>query len=692
MDQFDMLNFIDSDSVNRYLYIIKDDKEVQMHYTEIFDSLKYNELYAITYVSSPTFFSKVIKGFNVVKIVLGIDDSNLLTSFTNGLEKLVDIKERTDFWNHLDLEVKEKVSDDSILLRFSPNDPIHSKIYLLNNSINGNKRVVLGSANLTETAFSNKRQYEDIVIFDNDTNKYNLYFNQRFKKLFDKAINYIPEEIKNKNIRESPIFLIDKEIAAEILNNDVNRNRNKIYSLSEEQMAELKSRPQQTAVQYELKKDEVERTTSIITSLMKKSGDKYTVKPFTELKKQTVHIETLISKTTPKEENDIRQRYKYWDKADELIIVDNKSPDNFKTFTQSISIEKIKKDIELINKFVEAYKLFTVKSDPIYQSKIMEAILFAFTSPYMWKFRQDIVSRTNAESHRSTFPVFLVLAGRAASGKTSVLEFIGMLLGNNTPFYIPYSAIQKGKTVDKNILEGYFGAEYLSPILVDEMASSFFTGKTGENIIKDVSNSARGQHPVFICTTNAREFNTNGQVLRRIYYLQIDSEFNIENYNADSKKYLSDIKSEIDSSLLRDFSYRVSLKIKNDEEIYNENDCLFLARKIFLDYYNECGLAVPEWFPNKPFRDYTQRGRLIWRTLYQNNRDLFKEESDGTIYVEPGIFSSPKAKEDSVNFLGYGCLKEDTQVLLLESKRFYEFIGIKPKRSLFNTIKRYMNP
>jgi hypothetical protein len=174
----DQLNFFEIDAlkeINNYLCIVKNDVIVNMTYEEIFDSKTFDELYAITYVSSPTFFSKVIKNFSVVRIVLGIDDSYVLTNFTLGLEKLFNTKERIDFWNNLQDDIKEKIQNDSISLRFCSKSPIHSKIYLMRNKRTEAYRVVVGSANLTEAAFSNQKQFEDIIIFDNDKKKFYLY-------------------------------------------------------------------------------------------------------------------------------------------------------------------------------------------------------------------------------------------------------------------------------------------------------------------------------------------------------------------------------------------------------------------------------------------------------------------------------------------------------------------------------------
>ncbi len=675
---------------DRYLCVVKDNEIVNMKYTDIFDAAKYNELHAITYVSSPTFFSKTVAGFNKVEIILGINDSDLLNNFTHSLDKLLNIKDRVDFWNSLNDKVKESIAQDNILIRFSSNFPIHSKLYLLKNTSTDNTRVVLGSANLTDAAFSNTKQFEDIIIIDNDLSLFNIYYEQRFKILFNECVDYIPDRVKKDFDKGISIILLDKETAAEILSNDLEKNRLKIFSLTDEQMKQIKARPQKNVEQQVFKKEEIERNTNILNAVLKKKNNAYTVKPFIEIKRQQVVLQTLISKSSKKITEDIRPFYNYRDEDDLIYVIDKNTvnQDVYKQFSSPIDLAEIRDGLIMIEDFLEAYESFTISPDKNYQSKVMEIILFAFMSPFIWKLREEFVIKTASESNRSAFPIFLVITGRAASGKTTALEFIGMLLGNDAPYYIPYSSISNAKSVKKDILEGYLGSEYLSPILVDEINSTFFTGKIGENIIKQASNNISGKHPVFIGTTNTREFNTSSQVLRRIYYIQVDSEFDTKNFGAKSKNYINELKARVSTNLFRDFCYRVCLKIKNNEEIYKLDDFLLIARQIFLDYYNETGLKKPEWFPNKPFFDYEQRGKTLWKTLYQTKKLYFKERNDGTIYVESMLFNNNKKEKDNcLNYLGVGCIKEDNQILLLNAENFYNFIGEEKEKTLLSRIK-----
>ena len=243
----------------------------------------------------------------------------------------------------------------------------------------------------------------------------------------------------------------------------------------------------------------------------------------------------------------------------------------------------------------------------------------------------------------------------------------------------------------------YFNTENTYPILVDEVEPNFFhrsnSPKKGEALIKYVSNSLTKNYPAFIGTTNLRDFSTNSQVIRRIYYLEINNVF-AENNKLESDQYLNEIIEDIDDHLFRDFTYRFKDAINNDEEFYQPGDLLFKGREIFKEYYREAGVPVPEWFPHAPFNDYQARKKLVWRNLYDANTDYFEENQKGTIYVRiDDIFKNSKSwkdREKMLNFLDDTCIIENNAVLELNKERFYDFIDYHPNRTLLEKVRNMM--
>ncbi|AAM24358.1 hypothetical protein TTE1123 [Caldanaerobacter subterraneus subsp. tengcongensis MB4] len=136
----------------------------------------------------------------------------------------------------------------------------------------------------------------------------------------------------------------------------------------------------------------------------------------------------------------------------------------------------------------------------------------------------------------------------------------------------------------------------------------------------------------------------------------------------------------INSTLFKDFTYRMGELIREGEPLYLRNDYLYAARKIFEEYYRECKIDLPEWFPKKPFNDYEERGKRWWQEKYKHHKELFQIRPDGTIYVEINeLFKDPKEKDFALNMLGPGCINESSHILILNEKEFFEYIGEKKK-------------
>lgn len=90
----------------RFLHIVKDGKEVNLTTDEIFDSRKYSEMQAVSYVASKQFFSKIVKRFSKVKFILGIAEGNYLNKFgtaiQNSIMDAIVPPELVEFWNESD--------------------------------------------------------------------------------------------------------------------------------------------------------------------------------------------------------------------------------------------------------------------------------------------------------------------------------------------------------------------------------------------------------------------------------------------------------------------------------------------------------------------------------------------------------------------------------------------------------------
>lgn len=654
-----------------FLNIIMDNQIVQMSINELFDTNLYNELKAVSFVASPNFFFSTTKNFKKITLILGIEDGSVADSFATGIAPLFDISERVNFYNSLSNDVKENIVTNKFSIRYpKKGNPIHSKIYLLKGK--EVSRVIIGSANFTETAFGNKKQYEELLVFDNSP-LYEIYEN-RFNEIYTQTVDYIPEMIK-KTAAEK-VWIADPELMKEILIDDLTRQKI-IVQFSEEEMEEIKLTPDKLEVEKE-EATQFKQIVEVITKKDKKSNN-FTLLPIATLKQKSVAIKSILSKTSKKsEELDHRFQLIYNNGNNMLLTTNNviKKDDGESElipFSKPITdIDILRENLSLINRFIEAYELYTARTDLKNQSRIFEIILYAFMSTYIWNMRDHYASEEGRESVRRHFPPFMIIAGRSMSGKTSALEFVGMLLGSTNP-YFAYEQVK-----DSSVIWDYFHSSNVNPILIDEIEPKFFTStaaKKGERLIKYISNEIKGQHPVMIGTTNATGFDVTAQTSMRIYYLQIDNTFQKEAM-AESSKYLSDIMSKINSSLFQDFTYRIGKRLQDGQEFYQTGDFLAIAREVFLEYYKECEMEIPKWFPIKRFDDYDERGKFIWRELYRSHKQVFDIREDNTILIKIEEFGDRTNKEraNKINFLPPECIIEDSPVLVINRELFFNFI------------------
>ena len=77
---------------------------------------------------------------------------------------------------------------------------------------------MIGSANFTGQAFSQRKQYEELLVFDNSP-LFNIY-HQRFHDIYAETVAFIPEKFK-QNFLVEPINIADPDQLFDVLMEEV---------------------------------------------------------------------------------------------------------------------------------------------------------------------------------------------------------------------------------------------------------------------------------------------------------------------------------------------------------------------------------------------------------------------------------------------------------------------------------------
>lgn len=126
----------------------------------------YDKLYAITYSSGMGFICELLKLFEYSEVIFGFEGvmsynmQEIMAYQQKTIERLKEISNKTK------IDLISKIDEDKLKMYVARQKLSHEKIYLLE-SHEGRKRVIIGSANMSYSAFSG-RQRENISYIDGD--------------------------------------------------------------------------------------------------------------------------------------------------------------------------------------------------------------------------------------------------------------------------------------------------------------------------------------------------------------------------------------------------------------------------------------------------------------------------------------------------------------------------------------------
>jgi hypothetical protein len=660
--------YLFGDNKARYLNIILNDEVFEGNFKDLLQGFR--ELRCITFVSSPKAFFDFSKGFEKIILILGIEDNNAVERFS-----IVNPDTTEEFLNDLDKSTIESIKEQKIEIRYSPiNTTIHSKIFLLRNK--NQRRLMIGSANLTQNALSNNSQFEEILVYDDKYNSKIIdIFEERFEYIYKQTLDFIPERYKHsKDVTVNFASVEDKiDLIKELA------DKNNFVGITPKALEEIKNNGEEATLNIDIKARKMKRAKDIFNEITKKTKNGLVFLSKEEIdKKRSAFIDILSKKE--KEETDERVGIIY-NAIDGLLYRSDKS-----VYSKSIEDKKrIDFFLEKIEKFIEAYRIFTIGSEEEKfetQVRVFEAILYTFVSPFIWKLREMYVRERQSEALRADIPIFLLIAGKTQTGKTHILEFLKVMIGHK--FYI------FDKEVKPQNIKAYFESKEVFPLLIDEVSKQYFSSTSdmpykGEEFIKTMVNYLKDAHPCVIATTN-NKFGVGSQVVRRIYYLEMKVSFDMKK-REEMDKYHAEIIGNLGDEFFRDFLYRMAIRLNGEYSV--SHDFLKIGREIFKEYFDETGRDIPQWFNKSVLDDYTNKSRNIWRTLFETKNDGFIIKDKEIDVDTRKVFGEDHYdKENAKNFLPSSIIKEDSVVLILDKERFFQFIGY--KEGMFERFKKFI--
>ncbi len=375
-----------------------------------------------------------------------------------------------------------------------------------------------------------------------------------------------------------------------------------------------------------------------------------------------------------------RTRYSYDIEKKSFVFIDSDKI--------TYDMDKVKRDVEILNRFMEAYSFVDGEFKQERYWIVSMVLLFGFSSFYI-SFLRYFLKNSNFRVFESKgtetylfeiVPVFCFLVGTAESGKTLLLTLLSKLFDKKI---VSYQSIEETYKNNRDFVIRYYLTclRDIAPFLIDEVKPSDISeNKNFGRAIKTYSNDPFSLVESFIpqgnifLAANLENLNPEKQITRRILFFYFKASVK------DSKKFRQKIIETGFNSLTSEISrYYISwlnehldyIDSKLNEIVFKANLDIKDTLGIAYEFLRSIGVQVSMDFPEN-FGSYEYFIKKFWRNLYLYHREsLFIEKEDK-------IMVSKEKIENYIKPSPYFHIEEastkDTYVF--DKKKFLEYIEI----------------
>ena len=527
----------------------------------------FDDLYAITYSSGIGFVCKLLDRFEQTEIIFGCEDvmDYSMQSIMAYQCKLIE-RMRNGAYKKL----SDRVENGTLHLYVARDVLSHEKIYLLS-AKDGRKRVVMGSANMSASAFEG-RQRENICYMDGDE-AFDWYM-ECYQTLKEKSTDEIGKSSilcadDGEHLDELPIAKTVQVKKAVV-----------IQPVSEEQKEEVRFAldVKGLAVKFKPCVPKPDKKGKIMLS-----PDKVRI-----IRKRMVESKTL--------EKEQRSEYPQLDvELDEGCVTLNDQ-----RLDLMPSKAEVEKDVELFLRYMDGYEKFHGDHAGM-QLRYYEFANWFFCSPFMACMR-DMAVRYNQNT--LPYPVFGLVYGQSKAGKTSFLEtLLKMMIGQKTKISAP--------DFTRSSIDSLKQTVHGAPIIVDDLTNDRFKQHAIETIKNDDFGIAEHlvNYPAVVISANEDVKAVASEVIRRTVICRVQA--GLTNTEVMSSNIVRTVQREIGTAFYREYLRRMLdlvpelLEQMKDDEQDSAPDILKTSSQVLMEIFEEYGPEkLPEYIRTLSLEDY----------------------------------------------------------------------------------------
>lgn len=529
----------------------------------------FDALHAITYSSGIDFVYQLIDLFEDAEILFGCDEviSYSLQEVMAYQCKMVERMRSTA--SKMKLDLVSRIDNGTLRFFVARSVLSHEKLYLLSGK-DGRKRVIMGSANLSRSAFGGY-QRENICYLDGDT-AYDWYWDC-FCQLREDCTDQIAKETllladNGEHLEELPIA------------RTVRAKKALVLQPTEEAKEE---------VRFVL---DVKNLAGKFAPSVPKPDKKGKLMLSPE-KMKTIRRQVVSTQTKEKE---LQSEYP------QLEVF----PDEKMVRLNGVELdlhppkEEIQNDVSLFLKYMEGYEKFHGDVTGM-QRRYFEFANWFFCTPFMACMR-DMAVRYN--QNLLPYPVFGLVYGQSKAGKTSFLEtLLKMMIGQKTKISAP--------DFTRSSIEGLKRTVKGAPIIVDDLTNTRFNQHAIETIKNDDFGVADGllHYPAVVISANEDVKAVAPEVIRRTVICRVQA--GLTNTEVMRSSVVRTVQREVGTAFYREYLRRM-LEITSDlleemksDEVESAPDILAASSQALTEVFQKYSeVPSPDYIRPLTLEDY----------------------------------------------------------------------------------------
>ena len=466
------------------------------------------------------------------------------------------------------VEILKRISEGQARFRVMHKYTAHAKIYLLSNFSDDRTRVMVGSANLSELAFSGE-QPETLQVFDNDETAWQIY-NRMYEKVRDDASKEIP--LPKERIVEREIEVSETPI------------------ISQESGTILIIPPPVEVVDSVHQVERVEKLAAVLSPRIDPIAASAKIKGNLAITPQI--RESIKRIRLVKSSEEANNRYFSINREERTAILSGNS------FSLQWDADRVASDVKLMNEFFANYESAFDGDVPRLQQDYFILSAWLYFSPFMCDVR-GLAALNDADLIR--YPLFAIVFGKSHCGKTSLVDTL--LISMFGPVDISPIPKREFQTTKLQALQrGY----RRFPVFFDDIGRNAFT-RHGKDMIKDELLPGVAEYPGFILSMNADPHSFPDKVVKRS--LMIYTTTGLAAYKEKLRQQLDssvrDIRRGLSGHLYRRYASEIMERLSSNSL---PDDWLMLSSEVLASIMAEFTEGpIPKWCRPVSWYDYTDR-------------------------------------------------------------------------------------